>query len=261
MALLHHPAVQSLLLPALLALLGIALMAAWLGGTGQRWASHGAVLALLLCFALLPGYAWPAAGVAQKLPWVAAAAALVATAVLAWQPHRPWLQWLLAWVAWAVAGHWLVVGGLPLLGLLALVLGGGVVLLVLMLLLRPAAGGSRRGGLPDTRSLGERGTWAAAALAVAAYALAGLAAVGGSLLLAQLAAMLGSVAAVTAGLLVVWWRMRPEAGLTLSPAVLMPLGLVWLVIALALGMQLLAGGNGPAPGAPGDDPYYVPAVR
>jgi hypothetical protein len=261
MALLHHPAVQSVLLPVLLGLLGIALLAALPGAAGRRWATHGALLALLLCFGLLPGYAWPPTGAAQKLPWVAAAAALVATAVLAWQPNRPWLTGLLTWVAWAVAGRWLVVGALPWWGELALVLGGGLVLAVLMLLQRPAAGGDARGGLRDTRPVLDRGAWAAAALAVAAYALAGLAAFGGSLLLAQLAAMLGSVSAVSAAMLVVWRRLRPGAGLTLSPAVLMPLGLVWLVIALVLGMQLLAGGGGAVPGAPADDPYYVPAVR
>jgi hypothetical protein len=60
--------------------------------------------------------------------------------------------------------------------------------------------------------------------------LAAIAAGGGSLLLAQLAMMLGVVTAVPG----LWAWLRPASGLAIPPAALFPLGLAWLVIAFSL---------------------------
>jgi len=81
------------------------------------------------------------------------------------------------------------------------------------------------------------GPLAVAALTVAALGLTALAGSGGSLLLAQLAMMLATVTAVPG--LWAWWR--PESGVNLTPAALMPLGLAGLSIALSLPAQGAAG--------------------
>jgi hypothetical protein len=65
---------------------------------------------------------------------------------------------------------------------------------------------------------------------VAALGVAVLAGNGGSLLLAQLALMLGTAAAVPG----LWAWLRPASGLVIPAAVLMPLGLAWLSIAQSL---------------------------
>lgn len=66
MDLLHHPAFQSLFLPALLAWLGVLLLRRF---TGAHWAALGGALGLLVALCVFPGFDWPATARAQKLPW------------------------------------------------------------------------------------------------------------------------------------------------------------------------------------------------
>lgn len=92
MDLLNHPAVQSLVLPLLLCIAGVA---ALLGVTGPNRAALGAALGLLVALAWFPGFDWPATARAQKLPWVALAGTAIA-ALLLWRTvsglpaARPW---------------------------------------------------------------------------------------------------------------------------------------------------------------------------
>jgi hypothetical protein len=250
---LHHPAVQSLLLPVLLSVLCIGL----LGLLRPRWAGFGVLPALLLSFGLLPGYHWPAAAAAEKLPWVVAVAALGAVLLGAVTgPGRrplPAGQGVFALIAWLAASLWVAGDWRPESLRLILVLLGAVLLIgwAWALRTRPVQGSLRAGARAAAP-----GTAASAALAAAAFALAGWAAWGGSLLLAQLAAMLGSVGSVLALLL---WRWPAAAPRPLPPvAVLMPLGLAWAVIALAVAWQALAA---TPTAAHDDDPYYEPAPR
>ena len=100
---------------------------------------------------------------------------------------------------------------------------------------------------PGSKAMGRQsGLLATALLTLAALALTAWAAFGGSLLLAQLALMLGAVAGV-AGL----WSWRSAS---ISPAALLPLVLTGVGIALALAW-LPAGDVGDTPA---DNPYYTP---
>ncbi|WP_439518951.1 hypothetical protein [Hydrogenophaga sp.] len=183
---LQHPAFQSLVLPLLLAVVGIALLR-WVGA---RWASLGAALGLVMALAVWPGLDWPAGSRAQVIPWIAIAGLVVAALLLALK--APGSQTL---------------AGRP--GLLATAL--------------------------------------VAALAVALAAWAGL---GGSLLLAQLALMVGSVA----GVAFLWaWR---SASVTLAS--LVPLVLVCLAIAYAQAAQAPAATDAGGGAADSNDPYYTP---
>ena len=251
--LLHHPAVQSVVLPVLLSVLGMGL----LGLLRPRWAALGVLPALLLGFGLLPGYHWPAPAAAEKLPWVVAAVACGAVLLsgLAGPDGRRQTLWQggFALLAWLAASLWIAGERMPATPRLVLVLLGAVLLAAWAWATRtrPVHGSPWAGASTATP-----GAAAAASLAAAAFVLAGLAVLGGSLLLAQLAAMLGSVSAVLAlGL----WRWPVAAPRPLPPApVLMPLGLAWALIALAVAWQSLPA----APAAPpDDDPYYEPAAR
>jgi hypothetical protein len=103
---------------------------------------------------------------------------------------------------------------------------------------------------PGTRALGRRNGLAATVLiTLAALALAAWGALGGSLLLAQLALMLATVCGVA-----VLWAWRAAA---VSPVALLPLLLTGVGIALCLAL-LPAGGPAASPGADADDPYYTP---
>lgn len=239
-ALLHHPAMQSLVVPVLLAVLGMGLV----GLLRPRWAAFGVLPALLLSLALLPGYHWPAAAAAEKLPWVVALSAVGAGVMAAWLGPagrcRPVLPWLLPLLLWGAVSLWVVGGRAPVLIQVAAAAGGAAVLVLL--------GWALRAGPGHAGHLGRApGAGAAACLALAGFALAGLAVLVGSLLLAQLAALLASVTAVLA--LGLW--LRPVAAPAGWP-VLLPLALGWGLVALAVAWQ--AQGSTSAP--PDDDPYY-----
>jgi hypothetical protein len=208
---IHHPAFQSLFLPLLLALLGISVL--W-AGLGARHAAWGGLLGLLGALAWLPGFEWPTVTRTQKLPWIVLAGLGLAAldALRGGANGRPALAWLAALLAWAAAGLWLAGAAADPLALAAAAMLGWAVLSLL-------AWG--RGDAPAPGAL------AAAVLTLATLGLAGLAATGGSLLLAQLALMLASTVAAAG----CWAWLRPASGLVVSPALLMCFGLAWLSIA------------------------------
>lgn len=126
MNLLNHPAFQSLVLPLLLCIGGVA---ALLRAAGPNRAALGAALGLLVALAHFPGFDWPATARAQKLPWVALAGCALA-ALFLWRaapglaPSRPWWRGIalaalltLACLGLAAAGG---LGGSLLLAQLAL---------------------------------------------------------------------------------------------------------------------------------------------
>lgn len=230
-ALLHHPAFESLLLPAILAWLGVWL---WLRAAGPRWAALGGVAALLLALAVQPGFDWPATARALKLPWVVLAATLLSVLTLAWHGTPAARRGLcaLAVLLWVAVQAWL---GLPLrLTALGTLVGAGA----LALLLLPAEKG--RGVLPS------------AVTVIALLALAALAGTGGSLLLAQLALLAASAAAVPG--LWAWWR--PAAGLRVPRAVLLPFALAAFTIAASSPALSPPGAVEVEDGA--GDAYYTP---
>ena len=103
---------------------------------------------------------------------------------------------------------------------------------------------------PGTRAMGRRnGLLVTVLLTLAALALAAWGALGGSLLLAQLALMLATVGGVA-----VLWAWRAAAVLPVS---LLPLLLTGIGIALCLAW-LPAGGPAATEGVGGDDAYYAP---
>lgn len=209
--LLHHPAFESLVLPLLLALLGIAVLRA---GLGARHAAWGGLLGLLGALAWLPGFEWPAVTRTQKLPWIVLAGLGLAAldTVRGGGYGRPILAWLAALLIWVAAGLWLAGSAVDPLALAgAAVLGWAVLSLLAW-------------GRSDAPA---QGAVAAATLTLASLGLAGLAAMGGSLLLAQLALMLASTVAAVG----CWVCLRPASGRVVSPALWLCFALVWLSIA------------------------------
>jgi hypothetical protein len=103
---------------------------------------------------------------------------------------------------------------------------------------------------PGTRAMGRRnGLVTSLLLVLAALALTTWGALGGSLLLAQLALMVATVGAVA-----VLWAWRAAA---VSPVSLLPLLCTGVGVALCLAWLPAGGSDGPA-GVDGDDPYYAP---
>lgn len=84
MDILNHPAFQSLVLPLLLC---CAVVAAMHRAAGPCWAAFGGALGLLLALAVFPGFDWPAATRAQKLPWTVLAGTVLAALGL-WRTAR-----------------------------------------------------------------------------------------------------------------------------------------------------------------------------
>ncbi len=214
---LHHPAFQSLLLPALLVLLCVGVLRAGLGPHRRDAAVLGAALGLVLALAWWPGLVWPAATQAHKLPWVALLGLLVSALPLALGARftvstlRPWQ---LAALAWVLALVWLQGVAQPLRWLAGVAAG--------TLLLAVVAWSPRAPNAEPTAAAGS-----AAALAVAALGQALLAAIAGSLLLAQL----GLMVAVSAALPGLWAWARPRSGLRITALSLMPLALTTLTLA------------------------------
>ena len=104
---------------------------------------------------------------------------------------------------------------------------------------------------PGTHALSRTsGRVATGLLAVLTVALAVWAALGGSLLLAQLALMVASVAGVAS----VWaWRHA-----VITPAALLPLLMAGLTIAYAQASLAPSGADAGGEAATQDDPYYTP---
>ena len=214
------------MLPLLLALLGIALLRAWLGARHAAW---GGLLGLLGALAWLPGFDWPAVTRTQKLPWILLAALGLAAlgAVRGGGDGRPALAWLGALLAWAAAGLWLAGAAADPPALAA----AGVLGWSVLSLLACGRGNAHL-----------QGTAAAATLASATLGLAGLAATGSSLLLAQLALMLASTVAAVG----CWAWLRPASGMVVSQALRQYFGLAWLSIAWCWVLAAPAPANGSA---------------
>jgi hypothetical protein len=233
MSFIHHPAFQSLVFPLLLTLVLTLSLGMRQRSTGVRYWAMGSAMALLLSFLLLPGFDWPATARTHKLPWIVLGGTTLAFVWLLFGAKRPnrWTHWAMGSALWAVACVWLT--GSPaqwahsLLGALV-----GAAVLALLLVTRPTHGATQGAHEPSSAPavVAAIGVAEAAALTVAALGLAAIAAGGGSLLLAQLAMMLGVVTAV----LDLWAWLRPAAGMTIPTAALFPLGLAWLVIAYSL---------------------------
>lgn len=226
---LHHPAFQSLVQPALLCLACLGLLRTARAPGLRPWWPMGGAIALALSLAVWPGLVWPATAQAHKLPWIALLGLLAMLPALLDSraarntdvPARPWGLGALAWLG---AAAWLL-GPMPTPGRLLAVAAG--VLLLALLAWSPRA--------PQAEPTGAAGS--AAALAVALLGLTALGGLGDSLLLAQL----GLVLAVCAALPGLWVWGLPRAGLRLSAAALMPLG----VAGLALACLVHAGGQAP----------------
>jgi hypothetical protein len=235
MSFIHHPAFQSLGLPLLLTLVFTLSLGMRQTSPGMRWWAMGSAMALLLSFLLLPGFDWPATARVQKLPWIVLGGTALAFVWLQFGALRPnrWMHWAMGSALWAIACVWLTANPVQwahsLLGALV-----GAAVLALLLIKRPihraAQGAHEQTSAPA--GVAAIDVADAAALTVAALGLAALAAGGGSLLLAQLAMMLGVVTAVPG----LWAWLRPAAGLAIPSAALFPLGLAWLVIAYSLAL-------------------------
>jgi len=232
MSFIHHPAFQSLALPLLLTLVLTSLFIRGRSLTGTRWWAMGAAMALLLSFLLMPGFDWPPAARTQKLPWITLAGTVLAAVWLLMAATRGrWTLWALGSALWALACVWLT--GSPeqwthsLLGALA---GAAVLALLMVARSKPSLAPQVQTNTNILGGVATDGVTTAAALTVASLGLAATAAGDGSLLLAQLAMMLG-VVTVVPGL---WAWSRPTGGRMIAPAALFPLGLTWLVIAYAL---------------------------
>ena len=238
----QHPLFQTLVLPLLLALLGMAALRLW---PGERWGSLGATAGLVVALAWWPGFEWPAHSRALKLPWVVLAGlglALLATAREA-TGARPLLSLVVAVLAWVGAVLWLA-GGQASPPLLA---GAG---LLGAAVLWQLAGGRGHAAAPAVAGSGlavpaERGALAVlpelavlAVLAVAALGLAALTATGGSLLLAQLAGMVASTAVAMAAW--AWLRLSTRMAEGMATAMAAPVAAP--MAAMAAPMAVNAGG-------------------
>lgn len=249
-----HPAFQSLAFPVLLSATAVALLRAWGGAAAAPW---GAVAGLVGSLMLMPGLEWPALSRLQRLPWVvlAGAAALAWLALRAARGGRRGRRGLATGWAWLATGvAWLgacgvlggaASGGVPRDGAdaaLAVPVAAlaGLSVLVLMALGTP----DRPASTPVQEQRFGCTVRTAASLSVAALGLAALAAVGGSLLIGQLALMLACCGAVLAGAVALGWKragqgpsgdgLRSLASQQGGRRALMPLALALLALAWVL---------------------------
>ena len=222
---LHHPLVESVFLPLLLAVVGVPMLRAV---TGPSRASAAIGLAFVASLIWMAGWSPKPAGIMQRLPWIFAVAWLVGVALDARRANR-WLQWLALSGVWLVSSWWLGTKGLLQTSALAVT---GVVVIGLLL----------RG--PDDRA--DR----AAMTIVASLGLAALAFNAGSLALLQFgvtlaAAMAGAAlwmwpkprirfgaAAVAVG--AIGWLALAQTVLLLLPAQPQAVALIGLAFAAAL---------------------------
>jgi len=204
MELLHHPLVQSLLVPALLAFLGAGVVRAALGPIrGARWAAAALGLGVVVAAGMLLGWRWPPVAVLEKIPPVFVAAWLVG-AGLESAPAFRWRQWLGATLLWLAVSWWLGWNGVVMAAAAALV--GAAVLASLSSQAQDSASG-------------------AAMSTVASLGLAGAALAAGSLVLFQVSLLL---AAALGGIGVWVW---PKVRLPFGPAATVVAGIAWLALA------------------------------
>jgi hypothetical protein len=112
---LHHPLVQSLLLPLLVAFTVTGMLRGALGGVqGRRWAAAGVAVAIVGAAVWLLGWQLPPGALTERLPWIYAAAALVGLALEALHASRR-AEWLVAGLLWALALATLAAKPLPLM--------------------------------------------------------------------------------------------------------------------------------------------------
>lgn len=201
---LHHPAVESLVLPGLLALLLTGLARAVVGPDRRGLAAAlGSGLAIVMATTWMSG--WSAAPVSSlgRLPWLYVAA-LVAGVALA--RRRPAVGWLVTAVMALAGSIWLGgIGGI-----------GASLFAALGLLLAAALART-----PPQRADG------AAILAIAGVGLGGSALAAGSLALFQQAVL---IAAATGGTALWLW---PRPRLAFGPAAVVSVTLAWLFTTLA----------------------------
>lgn len=197
---LHHPFVESVFLPLLLAVGGVPMLRAV---TGPSRAAAAIGLAFVASVIWMVGWSPRPAGVMQRLPWIFAVAWLVGVALDARIAGR-WLQWLALSAVWLVSSWWLGTKGLLQTSALAV---AGVVVIGLLL----------RG--PDDRA--DR----AAMTIVASLGLAALAFNAGSLALLQLGVTL---AAAMAGAALWMW---PTPRIRFGAAAVAVGAIGWLALA------------------------------
>jgi len=154
--LLHHPAFQSLLLPALLGALCTLALHRVAGGAGRPWSGFGAASGLVLALLWWPGLDWPAGTLVQKWPWAVVLALLAALVLQALRrapgparasargARRPALPWGLRMVVLVVVplglAAWAVAGGSMLLAQLALMVPASAGVPLLWAWARPGSG-------------------------------------------------------------------------------------------------------------------------
>jgi hypothetical protein len=200
-AALHHPLFESVALPLLVSLAGVAVLR-----LTSAPARAGAAVGLSVMAATIWLMGWPTRphGVMQKLPWIFAVAWLLGVALDARQSRR-FLQWLVLAAGWGVASWWL--GG-SALAVTAFVLAGAAVIGCLL-------------WSPPERADGVSGA------VVASLGLAAVCFAAGSLALFQLATLL---AAALAGAALWLW---PKARMRFGAAAVAVAAITWLALAQA----------------------------
>lgn len=199
---LHHPAVESVVLPGLLALLLTGIARAVLG-PGRRGlaACLGVGLAILAATVWIGGWSLQPASSVGRLPWLHAAA-LVAGLAVALTARRPVIGWAVTAVVALAGGFW--AGGAS-----GIVAGAAALLLAAVVARTPA-----------------RRADGAALLAIAGAGLGVSVLAAGSLALFQQAIL---IAAATAGTALWLW---PRPRLAFGPAAAVTVVLAWVDTAL-----------------------------
>lgn len=202
---LHHPLIQSVALPLLVAFGTAGLLRLLIGVRhGPRWSAAALGVAVLLCSLFVLGWhVAPPTTAIEKLPWVFASAWLLGLLLEATRPAR-WLHWALASALWVGLSWWLGSKDLPSGAASALI--GAAVLACLH------------------DSVSERASAATMSL-IASLGLAAVAMVAGSLLLFQLSVLL---AAALGGVALWVW---PKSRIAFGAAAWVTAGIGWLALA------------------------------
>ncbi|GAA4329799.1 hypothetical protein GCM10023165_02880 [Variovorax defluvii] len=288
---LHHPLIQSLALPLLVAFMVTGMLRGALGPVqGRRWAAAGAALAIVGTAVWQLGWQMPPGTLTERLPWIYAAAALLGLVLEALHAGRR-TEWLAAGILWALVLAVLPTRALPLLlgiwllGLAVLravlreyaaradaaavlvlsslglaaaaMMAGSALLFELALALAAAVGGCALWLWPIVRI-----AFGASGAIVAALAWLSLMQATAVLTEARPLTLLLLAGAFTAGPLVRWMRRRlqrpaappgPRARTWVEPLIVALVAALWVAAALAL-----AAWGGPGLPTGTDDPYYKP---